>query len=140
MNNIMQFVKKNKYDEGFCVSMKQYLKIRDHDHYTGKYFGAAHSSCNTKVKDVYNNIRCFFHNSNYDIKQLLQAYEELKGTFFKNVSCIATNTENFKCIRFGNIIIQDSYAHLKSGLESLVSLKRKQCYVLFQVLMKKSSS
>ena len=105
----------------FCNKELGTDKAKDHDHFTGKYFGAAHSICNLKVKDTYVTIPCIFHNSNYDIKQLLQAYEEHEGTFFKNVSCIAKNTENFKCIWFGNIIIQDSYAHLKSGLESLVN-------------------
>ena len=61
--------------------MKGYIKVRDYDHHTGKYFGAAHRSCNTKVKYVYKNIPCFFHNSSYDLKQLLQAYKELNGTF-----------------------------------------------------------
>ena len=62
----------------------------------------------------------FFHNSNYDLKQLLRAYETLKGTFFKDVSCVASNTENFKCMRFRSIVIIDSNAHLKSSLDSLI--------------------
>ena len=28
--------------------------------------------------------------------------------------------ENFKCIRFGSIVIMDSNAHLKSGLDPLI--------------------
>ena len=27
-------------------------RVRDHDHYTGKYFGAAHNSCNLKAKQT----------------------------------------------------------------------------------------
>ena len=96
-------------------------RVRDHDHFTGKYFGAAHDSCNKKAKDSQIKIPCFFHNANYDIKQLISAYEHIKGNLFDNVSCIATNMENFKCIRFGSIIIMDSYAHIKCGLETNIN-------------------
>ena len=98
-------------------------RVRDHDHFTGKYFGAAHSVCNTILiaKDSHPNIPCFFHNANYDIRQLLRAYEEIKGTFIKEVSCIATNMENFKCIKFGCIVIMDSYAHLKCSLDDAIT-------------------
>ena len=42
---------------------------------------------------------CTLVKPNYHLKQLLQAYEELKGIlFFLNVTCIATNTENFKVV------------------------------------------
>ena len=45
---------------------KNYQKVRDHCHYTGKYRGAAHSICSLKFK-VPNEIPVVFHNgSNYD--------------------------------------------------------------------------
>ena len=45
---------------------KNYRKVRDHCHYTGKYRGAAHSICNLKF-NVPNEIPVVFYNgSNYD--------------------------------------------------------------------------
>ena len=45
---------------------KNYCKIRDHCHLTGKYRGSAHSICNLKF-NVSNEIPVVFHNgSNYD--------------------------------------------------------------------------
>ena len=45
---------------------KNYQKVRDHCHYTGKYRGASHSICNSKFH-VPNKIPVFFHNgSKYD--------------------------------------------------------------------------
>ena len=45
---------------------KNYRKVRDHCHYTGKYRGAAHSICNLKF-NVPNEIPIVFYNgSNYD--------------------------------------------------------------------------
>ena len=45
---------------------KNFCKVRDHDDYTGKYRGAAHSICNLQYK-IPNEIPVVFHNgSNYD--------------------------------------------------------------------------
>ena len=51
-------------------------KVRDHDHLTGKYRGAAHSKCNQTLRiDPYHTpIPVFFHNlKNYDAHHLMSA-------------------------------------------------------------------
>ena len=40
---------------------KKQIKVRDHCHYTGKYRGAAHSSCNLRYK-IPKEIPVVFHN------------------------------------------------------------------------------
>ena len=50
---------------------KNYRKVRDHCHYTGKYRGVEHSICNLRF-DVPDEILLVLHNcSNYDIFLLL---------------------------------------------------------------------
>ena len=52
----------NKDDKRY----KKYHKVRDHDHYTGKFRGAAHSICNLRYK-TQKEIPIISHNSsNYD--------------------------------------------------------------------------
>ena len=52
-------IKKNKY-------YKKLMKVKDHDHYKGKYRGAAHSICNLRCK-TQKDIPVAIHNgSNYD--------------------------------------------------------------------------
>ena len=49
--------------------LQDHLKVRDHDHFDGKYRGAAHSKCNLKLRIDRKNMKIpvFFHNfSNYD--------------------------------------------------------------------------
>ena len=41
-------------------------KVRDHNHFTGEYKGAAHNSCNLQ-KRKRKHIPVLFHNSNYDL-------------------------------------------------------------------------
>ena len=53
---------------------KKYCKGRDHCHYTGKYWGAAHSICNLRYK-IPRDIPVLFHNGStygyhFIIKQL----------------------------------------------------------------------
>ena len=54
-------------------------KVRDHDHYTGNFRGAAHSLCSLRYKEQ-RNITIGMHNdSNYDfhliIKELAQEFD-----------------------------------------------------------------
>ncbi len=48
------------------------IKVRDHCHITGKFRGAAHQSCNLKVRTSLK-IPLFFHNgSGYDFKHFIK--------------------------------------------------------------------
>ena len=72
-----------------------YIKVRDHCHYTGKYRGAAHKICNLKY-NAPRKIPVVFHNgSSYDyhfiIKGLAEGFEE-------DFECLGENKE--KCITF----------------------------------------
>ena len=51
---------------------KNNIKVRDHCHYTGKYRGAAHSTCNLQYK-ITKSIPVVFHNgSNYDFHLIIK--------------------------------------------------------------------
>ena len=72
------------------VNDKNYRKIRDHCHYTGKYRGAAHSICNLKF-NVSTEFSVAFHNgSNYDYHFILK---ELAKSLKKKLECLGENTE-----------------------------------------------
>ena len=54
-------------------------KVKDHCHYTGKLWGAAHSKCNLNYK-VQKYIPVVIHNANYDTHFIInQLAEELKA-------------------------------------------------------------
>ena len=58
--------KKFRYDKHNKNKFNNYRKARDHDHYTGKFRGAAHSICNLRYK-VQREIPVVIHNgSKYD--------------------------------------------------------------------------
>lgn len=60
------------------------VKVKDHDHLSGGYRGAAHSICNLNYK-IPKFIPVFFHNLNYDshlfVKKLAQNNEDMLGIF-----------------------------------------------------------
>ena len=73
-------------------------KVRDHCHFTGKYRGASHNSCNLKYK-VPNFIPIVFHNlSGYDshlfIKKLAHTEPSDQGSSGK-LTCIPKNEEKY---------------------------------------------
>ena len=60
-------------------------KVKDHCHFTGKYWGAAHNTCNLRYKDP-KNIPVIFHNgSTYDYHFVIK---ELAGEFDGNFECL----------------------------------------------------
>ena len=75
-----------------CWICGEYLandRVRDHCHFTGRYRGPAHNSCNLKYRKP-NNISVFFHNlSGYD-----------SHLFIKKIGCSINKKENLKCIPY----------------------------------------
>ena len=111
--------------------IKKQQKVRDHCHYTGKYRGAAHNTCNLRYK-VPKEISVVFHNgSTYDYHFIIK---ELVKKFEGNFECLGENTEKYitfsvplkKKIENKNIEITykiqfiDSYRFMSSSLSKLV--------------------
>ena len=69
-----------------------YKKVIDHDHYTGKYRGAAHSICNLRYREQ-REIPVALHNgSNYDFHIIMN---ELAKEFRADMKCLGENTEKY---------------------------------------------
>ena len=93
--------------------------VRDHDHMTGKYRGAAHNECNFKLKlnPKTMPIPVIFHNlKGYDGHLLMQAMARVQG----EIKCIATNTEKYMSFSLGNLRFIDSLNFLLNSLEKVV--------------------
>ena len=93
--------------------------VRDHDHMTGKYRGAAHNECNFKLKlnPKTMSIPVIFHNlKGYDGHLLMQAMARVRG----EIKCIATNTEKYISFSLGNLKFIDSINFMNSSLDKLV--------------------
>ena len=88
--------------------------VRDHDHMTGKYRGAAHNECNFKLKlnPKTTPIPVIFHNlEGYDGHLLMQAMARVAG----EISCIPQNTEEYISFSLGNLRFIDSINFLQQG-------------------------
>ena len=128
-----------------CKGKLENDRVRDHCHYTGRYRGAAHNSCNLKYRKP-NNISVFFHNlAGYDshlfVKQIGSSNE--KG----NISCIPINEEKYltftKHLITGqytnkkgevknktfDIVFKDSFKFMSSSLEALVNNLPKDAFI-----------
>ena len=93
--------------------------VKDHDHMTGKYRGAAHNECNFKLKlnPKTTPIPVIFHNlKGYDGHLLMQAMTRVQG----EIKCIPTNTEKYISFSLGNLRFIDSINFLLNSLEKLV--------------------
>ena len=85
------------------------VKVRDHCHYTGRYRGAAHNSCNLKYSKP-KGVPVFFHNlTGYDshlfIKKLGSSNKK------ETIECIPNNEEKY--ITFTKNIIVGQYTNKK---------------------------
>ena len=85
----------NYNKENICYICKKEFnndKVRDHCHFTGKYSGAAHNTCNLRYK-IPKNIPVIFHNgSTYDYHFIIK---ELACEFEGNFKCLGENTEMY---------------------------------------------
>ena len=88
--------KDNYNKENICHICKKDFnndsKVRDHCHFTGKYRGAAHNTCNLRY-EIPKNIPVIFHNgSTYDYHFIIK---ELACEFDGNFECLGENTEKY---------------------------------------------
>ena len=95
---MIPLTKEEKYNynkENTCYICKNDFnndKVRDHCHFTGKYRGAAHNTCNLRYK-IPKNIPVIFHNgSTYDYHFIIK---ELANEFEGNFECSGENTEKY---------------------------------------------
>ena len=105
-------------------------RVRDHCHFTGRYRGPAHNSCNLKYRKP-KNISVFFHNlSGYDshlfIKKLASSDKN------KNIDCIPNNEEKY--ISFSKTIVTGQYTNKKG------EIKNKTFKIVFKDSLKFMSS
>ena len=94
-------------------------KVRDHNHMTGKYRGAAHMICNIQLQQE-KRIPIFFHN--------LRGYDAHLITLFldkfpkEKIHLIAQGYEKYLMLCFGrNIVFKDSFQFLGYSLDSLAA-------------------
>ena len=85
----------NYNKENICYICKKEFnndKVRDHCHFTGKYRGATHNTCNIRYK-IPKNILVIFHNgSTYDYHFIIK---ELACEFDGNFECLGESTEKY---------------------------------------------
>ena len=99
-----------------CWICGEYLgndRVRDHCHFTGRFRGPAHNSCNLKYRKP-KNISVFFHNlSGYDSHLFIKKL----GTPDKkeNIKCIPNNEEKY--ITFTKTIITGQYTNKKGEVK-----------------------
>ena len=99
---------------------KKHRKVRDHDHYTGKYRGAAHSICNLGYS-TQKDISVLFHNgSNYDFNLIIT---ELAKEFRSELQCIPVNTNKY--MSFSIPIRKKVYANTKNTKKKYVTYNLK---------------
>ena len=92
-------------------------KVRDHDHLTGLYRGAAHCICNLRLRKTAK-IPVFLHNfRGYDSHLVSQALEYFPQ---KDIRIIGQGLEKYLTLQFGDhILFKDSYQFLSASLEQL---------------------
>ena len=93
-------------------------KVRDHCHFSGKFIGAAHISCNLNRRSKYK-IPVYAHNfSNYDAHFLLQALVNHKD-YIPNLSAMCFNSQKFRSITIDKFNFLDSTQFISDSLENV---------------------
>ena len=123
-------IAKNQETCLFCAEpfMKKNFRdaVKDHCHITGRYRGAAHNECNTKLRinPKTDKIPVVFHNlRGYDVHHLIKAMSQQQ----KEVNCIANNMEKYITFSLGGLRFIDSLNFLQGSLVS-VNLSHESMY------------
>ena len=107
----------------FCYICNRALtpgdKVRDHDHITGRYRGAAHDRCNILLRKTYK-IPVFFHNfRGYDSHHVVWGLRKYPTV---DISLIGQGMEKYLTLAWGeHLVFKDSYQFLASSLEALAA-------------------
>ena len=102
---------------------EQVTKIREHNHFNGKYRGAACQSCNTQEGKASKEIPVFFHNgSKYDFHFIVIELMKYQDRYNK-VEVLPKTSEEYISITYGSfyrkLIFKDSYRCLQQGLSDI---------------------
>jgi uncharacterized protein YbaR (Trm112 family) len=90
--------------------------VRDHCHVTGKFRGAAHSSCNLNYR-LRERIPVFFHNlKGYDAHHIMNAIGKFKH---KKINCIPQNHEKYISFSLGKLDFVDTFQFMSTSLDKL---------------------
>ena len=90
------------------------VKVRDHCHFTGRYRGAAHNSCNLKYRKKPDFTPIAFHNlAGYDSHLFIKELGFSEG----NINCIPNNEEKY--ISFTKRIQVGSYTNREGEIKPL---------------------
>ena len=102
-------------------------KVRDHNHFTGEYIGAACNKCNLSRRNRYPFLPVMFHNlRGYDMHHILKHAINQFPQF--NITCIPQSSEKFMSLTANNskkghaqIRFLDTLQFLNASLHTLVS-------------------
>jgi hypothetical protein len=93
-------------------------KVRDHDHVTGKFLGAAHKKCNIWRKEK-NLIPTFCHNlSGYDSHFILSNLGHDDRII--KIAALPSNSQKLKTFRINSFVFVDTLNFLQGSLDKLV--------------------
>jgi hypothetical protein len=110
-----------------CKGAFSSYKVRDHDHLTGKYRGAAHNDCNLKlrIKPKEINIPVVFHNlKGYDAHLIMQGISNTEGA----IKCIPNNMEKYISFSLRQLRFIDSAQFMATSLDKLVKANKPEAF------------
>ncbi|XP_022783261.1 uncharacterized protein LOC111324042 [Stylophora pistillata] len=102
-------------------SKKEDMKVRNHCHYTGKFRGAAHNSCNLRFRRLKFTPVVFHNLTNYDAHLFIKNLGVSEG----DINCIPNNEEKY--ISFTKSIVVDKFFDKKK--EKDVDVKRELRFI-----------
>ena len=104
-------------------------RVRDHDHLTGRFLGAAHKLCNLNKRREKPFLSVFLHNfSGYDSHLLLPYLTNTILPEIESVNVIPRSSEKFMAITINRrITFLDSMNFLTSSLQSLFDNVKHSC-------------